>query len=558
MLGLGLVTVGVGLKTEHHKYQEENIDLSNPSMVEHYGSGSRISELSQEARSFPSSSVEDLMMLYEKEIQLVVHIKKVKHLLQKLIISLRKKSKKTLPSYSAYYYSQDDLEDFHEEVEDYLPTKEEFVIGGGVGIVQIQSFYELSIGDVVDGKVKDFYSNHKLNTNDCLFLAKSAESIGRLDKKLDWMEAALDTAQEKAFKDKLTNILIQEKIAHDDHLLEHGFMKYTPSEFGGTITTTKLQPFNHFVKDNPKFKKHLDHLHSANITSNYMFKNNPRSMGEFADPPHFFMKINFHNRALIPSQCSGVNLRPPEKDQDVKCLYLNQNNPYLRFGPFLLEQFNSKPFVGKIYNFVSETEANWIMDKTRGKMKPTPLLVDGELKKFTFRRISKINFIPDNVGTPSKAITDRMSMATQWRLDRPFSQENYQVMNYGPGGSIHYHLDQTDEELQTEVEQYSNRQTGGSRIATAMVYLKSPVSGGRTVFPQLALSVAPTARSLLFWHNLTPSSKPDTRSLHMACPVVLGNKWILNKWVKWLAHWDTHPCSRNREEHQGAYTKWDR
>ena len=147
-------------------------------------------------------------------------------------------------------------------------------------------------------------------------------------------------------------------------------------------------------------------------------------------------------------------------------------------------------------------------------------------------------------------------LATRWKLDRPFSQENYQVMNYGPGGSINYHLDQTDEELLPEVEQHQNRNRGGARLATAMVYLTSPVSGGRTVFPQLDISVAPSARSLLFWHNLTPSSKPDTRALHMACPVVYGNKWIMNKWVKWLAHWDSYTCSRT-QDHQGAFRKWD-
>ena len=183
---LGLVAVSLGLKTELQKHQEANIDPSNPSMVEHYGSGTRLSKLSQQVRSFPSSSVEDLMMLYDKEIQLIVHIKKVKNLLQKLISSLEKKNAGALSNHSAYCYSQEDLEDYHEEVEDYLPTKDEFVIGGGVGLVQIQAFYELSIQEIVSGKIKDSSSRHRLNTNDCLFLAKSAESIGRLDKKIDW------------------------------------------------------------------------------------------------------------------------------------------------------------------------------------------------------------------------------------------------------------------------------------------------------------------------------------------------------------------------------------
>ena len=46
--------------------------------------------------------------------------------------------------------------------------------------------------------------------------------------------------------------------------------------------------------------------------------------------------------------------------------------------------------------------------------------------------------------------------------------------------------------------------TSDSRLATAMIYLKSAQAGGRTVFPLLSLSVPASPLSLLFWHNLTP------------------------------------------------------
>ena len=32
------------------------------------------------------------------------------------------------------------------------------------------------------------------------------------------------------------------------------------------------------------------------------------------------------------------------------------------------------------------------------------------------------------------------------------------------------------------------------------------------------------------------------------CPVVVGNKWIANKWVRWHGQMWTHPCSRRRGE----------
>ena len=79
-----LVTGCAGTKSEHQKYQEANIDHNNPSAVEHYGRGSILSELSSEARSFPSSSTEDLMILYDKEKHLIKHINKVNYKIKTL------------------------------------------------------------------------------------------------------------------------------------------------------------------------------------------------------------------------------------------------------------------------------------------------------------------------------------------------------------------------------------------------------------------------------------------------------------------------------------------
>ena len=37
----------------------------------------------------------------------------------------------------------------------------------------------------------------------------------------------------------------------------------------------------------------------------------------------------------------------------------------------------------------------------------------------------------------------------------------------------------------------------------------------------------------------------DQRMKHLGCPVVHGDKWIVNKWVKWHHHMFSHPCHRH-------------
>ena len=542
------------------KYQSLQEVQINPSSsdLEIWGSGSQLTMFGREARSIPSSSTEDLMIIFEKEKRLILAIQDLQESLGLIIKSLKRQSWKNIENnFMIFSGCRDDLDSLHEEIEDYLPSTEDHVKAAGIGLVQIQDFYKMNLTEVVNGRVADFDSVHKLRVNDCLFFAGSAESIGRLDKKIDWIEAAFDIAKREGAKDleiKLENIIDDVKDVHDNHLLNHGFMQFAPSDIGGAVVITKQRPFNKMLEENPKYRKHLEELRSSNITSSFMFRNNPQSSGELQKPPQFFQKMRYHNRQLVPTYCSGTSLRPAAVDKDTVCIFLTHSNPYLQLGPFQLEELNSKPFIGKLYGMVSEKEAQWVMTKAKGKMKPTPLKIGKTQIKFTYKRSSKIHYIQDKEASPSKAITDRIALASRWTLNQPFAAENYQVMNYGPGGNIVYHTDQPDPE--TEDDELSSWTQGGPRLATTMVYLKSPNYGGRTVFPQLGLSVTPTPLSLLFWHNILPTGKMDTRAHHLSCPVVHGNKWIMNKWVKWAAQWGKLPCGRNSEQHQGAFQRW--
>ena len=88
-------------------------------------------------------------------------------------------------------------------------------------------------------------------------------------------------------------------------------------------------------------------------------------------------------------------------------------------------------------------------------------------------------------------------------------------------------------------EQYAY---GGPRFSTFMLYLTSVEAGGYTVFPQAGIFVKPVAGTALFWFNSGPKSNYDSRMIHTGCPVLYGNKWIANKWVKWLTNFNKYPC----------------
>ena len=85
-------------------------------------------------------------------------------------------------------------------------------------------------------------------------------------------------------------------------------------------------------------------------------------------------------------------------------------------------------------------------------------------------------------------------------------------------------------------------EVGGPRLMTFMIYLTSIDVGGNTLFPQSGISVKPEMGSALFWFNMGPQNNYDSRISHMGCPVLYGNKWIANKWIKWLANYRNYPC----------------
>lgn len=127
-------------------------------------------------------------------------------------------------------------------------------------------------------------------------------------------------------------------------------------------------------------------------------------------------------------------------------------------------------------------------------------------------------------------------------------------MNYGLGGSILTHRDSDDSNLDNPIysESWHN---GGPRLATVMIWMTDVTDGGRTIFDGAQVSVSTRPGSALVWWNIRSDGSLDSRNHHMGCPVVRGNKWIANKWVKWPDQMWTFPCSVTRGQHLLGFDK---
>merc|ERR1711971_1018876 len=147
----------------------------------------------------------------------------------------------------------------------------------------------------------------------------------------------------------------------------------------------------------------------------------------------------------IKSLCQGdKTIRPASKDVDTKCQQLTFANLYLKLGPFLMEHSNKEGnYVGVVHSLLSDTEMEMIKDKTKGQMKATPYNVGNTQLTFSYKRTSKVKYISERSDELAAKITKRLELAMGHRIYSPdykYTAENYQIMNYGFGGSISLHL----------------------------------------------------------------------------------------------------------------------
>jgi len=100
--------------------------------------------------------------------------------------------------------------------------------------------------------------------------------------------------------------------------------------------------------------------------------------------------------------------------------------------------------------------------------------------------------------------------------------EDMQMSNYGIGGQYEPHYDFS----RRAEDKFNNR-----RIATWLAYLTDVEQGGGTAFLDAKITPLPVKGSAVFWYNLLKNGEGDFRTRHAACPVLIGNKWVSNKWT---------------------------
>jgi prolyl 4-hydroxylase len=492
---------------------------------------------------------------------------------------------------------------FHEETRKKIvndsrvfPTLENYRDAAS-SITLLQEAYQLNTtalayGVIQVGNETKFTSDHTLNLKEVLELGTAACNRGWWDTGLEWYEVGIDKYK-RGDDPGMTVKEVQEvqakmktaKGIHDQLLDKRGAI--SPSHRCYPL------PFDEKLRKKKKYREARKNPKAKAVKVKSMVA----PFSQLAANGAADLNDNFHE--LCERGRKASVFRSAAVDARLQCRLLHHNDPYLRLAPFKMEELSEQPFVIKLHDFMSDDEIRHFREYAVKNMYRSSTGM-GQKSKTSLTRTSKQAWLPDkahvfnitrtdgNVSTeivhlrsdmtdvyelPAnhskyKMAVDRVAYrlslriqnATELVVTDPFSAEAYQVANYGMGGQYSTHLDPHGY-YKNDSSIYPDRLTpyhsaGGDRFATFMIYLSDVDYGGNTVFPLAGLSSSPEMGSGIFWINLHPPGFKNEWTNHGGCPVLVGSKWITNKWIHYHDQFAKFPCGLNHSDKFHTLNKW--
>jgi prolyl 4-hydroxylase len=384
------------------------------------------------------------------------------------------------------------------------------------------------------GASKEDGSSSRLTASDCFEIGRQAYSSEDNERTIRWMQEALERLP----------IDSQPIFSRADALEYIAFATYRIGNVRQALALTQ-----ELLKEMPTHARALrnigyyEHELQTDDTAHVSAKRGddgddhlPTDPWTSDRPP--VQPIERTDRQVYESLCRGEQFVSSRVAASLKCHYLNASDrqPHRALLRIRVEQVYDRPYAVLFHDVVTDDEIEHIKTLARPRLRRATVqnYKTGQLETVDYR-ISKSGWIRDSEDDRIRRLSLRMQMITDLTVQ---TAEELQVVNYGLGGHYEPHFDFARRE-----EKHAFRSLGtGNRIATWLTYLSDVEAGGATVFPLLGLAVRPRKGSALFWYNLHRNGEGDLLTRHAACPVLIGSKWIANKWFHERGQEQRRPC----------------
>ncbi|KAL5103346.1 Prolyl 4-hydroxylase subunit alpha-2 [Taenia crassiceps] len=406
---------------------------------------------------------------------------------------------------------------------DMLPDDND-VMGAMNAIIRLQQTYNIPAVDIAEGRILPSSPSPQLTDLQCMRLGIFAYELGDYGCAVEWYRLVLDRL------DKRTKRSYNTSEGLITHVMVYDYLSYALGRAGRYKEA--LEVTNKLLMEDPTSQ-------NGALSKTFYEMELKRFNGE--DPPHNddeSPRADDSEAAVFDSLCRRADTMSPP-DHHLSCHY---STPHVFFtlAPLKEEVLQLEPPIVLWHDFVTQNEVDQIIEIAKPRLKRALVRnpTSGALEAAPYR-VTKNVWLPDDMNALTKNINNRIRMATGLSIDHG---EELQVANYGLGG---YYAPHFDYARRFELDEYDVAH--GNRIATTMIYLTAVELGGATAFTKTNAVVKPVPRSLVFWYNLLRSGDGDILSRHGACPVLVGSKWVMNKWIRAAGQEFTRPCLLQRE-----------
>ncbi|XP_062434453.1 prolyl 4-hydroxylase subunit alpha-3 isoform X5 [Rhea pennata] len=422
-----------------------------------------------------------------------------------------------------------------EELRQELPGPEDLE-GAAQALMRLQDVYALSVKGLAKGVFEPAGAHSPLyrpgqpvalSADDCFHVGKVAYDTGDYYHSIAWLEEAVDL-----FRLSYGSWNTEDRASLEDALDHLAFSYFMAGNVSRALSLSRefllYDPSNRRVARNvAQYEKLLEERASAE-----------------PGPPRRPDGTRLRTRDAYEELCrspahSRLHRSPPPPG--LRCAYETNGSPYLLLRPAKRETVRLRPYVALYHDFISDAEAETIKALAGPRLQRS-VVASGEKQQKAEYRISKSAWLKDTADPAVAAVERRIAAVTGLDVRVPYA-EYLQVVNYGLGGHYEPHFDHA-----TSRKSPLYRMKSGNRIATVMIYLSSVEAGGSTAFIYANLSVPVVKNGALFWWNLRRNGEGDGDTLHAACPVLAGDKWVANKWIHEHGQEFRRPCGPRPED----------
>ncbi|XP_051870007.1 prolyl 4-hydroxylase subunit alpha-2 isoform X1 [Pristis pectinata] len=433
----------------------------------------------------------------------------------------------------------------------HFPTDED-ESGAAKALMRLQDTYKLDSDSISKGRLPGVQHLVSLTVEDCFELGRVAYNDGDYYHTILWMEQTLKQLEEG----ELGGVTKAETL---DYL---SYSVYQMGDLHRAIELTKR-----LIAADPTHLRAKGNLHYFNNLLREKKQDDERSDKESSEfQSRIYARPDGHlpERDAYEALCRGEGIKMTARRQKrLFCRYHNgNNNPRLLIAPIKEEDEWDSPHIVRYYEVLSDAEIERIKEIAKPRLARATVR-DPKTGVLTVAhyRVSKSAWLDDDEDPVVHQVNQRIADITGLEVE---TAELLQVANYGVGGQYEPHFDFSrrpfDRNLATEgnrlatflnykEEQDAFKDLGtGNRLATFLNYMSDVQAGGATVFPDFGAAIYPKKGTAVFWYNLFRSGEGDYRTRHAACPVLVGSKWVSNKWIHERGQEFKRPCGLTEVE----------